>query len=240
MHVGVSRVAWGCVGVCGRVCRPISESCGQLGALCLGAAICQLTLGRHSNQNALQRVQSVPPQVELSECCHQSTLPYLFPVFSPTFYNTATHSSPCCLFIHLSFLFSPFHPSAFLGISSGQKPNRKDWISVTLIATLLVITKPNCRAVVLSCRQCLYFLAGPSHCVWSLSWQSAYCGGQSSRLNVPFYPRSVPGRSFPPSCFLLANGRTVDLIRAMLMAEGSSSNQTVWQAKRPVAVEVTS
>lgn len=31
------------------------------------AAICQLTFGRHSNQNALRRVQSVPLQEELWE-----------------------------------------------------------------------------------------------------------------------------------------------------------------------------
>ncbi|KAG8014406.1 hypothetical protein GBF38_017562, partial [Nibea albiflora] len=39
-----------------------SGSCGRPGALRLEAAICQLTLGRHGNQNALRRVQSVPPQ----------------------------------------------------------------------------------------------------------------------------------------------------------------------------------
>ncbi|KAF0043061.1 hypothetical protein F2P81_004398, partial [Scophthalmus maximus] len=56
VHVGV-RSAHG---------LPISGSYGRPGALRLEAAICQLTLGRHSNQNALRRVQSVPPQVPLA------------------------------------------------------------------------------------------------------------------------------------------------------------------------------
>lgn len=64
--------------------------------------------------------------------------------------------------------------------------------------------------------------------------------GHSSLLNVPCYTQTMPGRTLPLSASLLAKGPTVNLIRVMLMAEGSSPNQTASQAKKPEAVEVTS
>ncbi|CAL8381375.1 unnamed protein product [Arctogadus glacialis] len=43
--------------------KALIGGCGRLSALLSEAAICQLTLGRHGNQNALRRIQSVPLQV---------------------------------------------------------------------------------------------------------------------------------------------------------------------------------
>lgn len=64
--------------------------------------------------------------------------------------------------------------------------------------------------------------------------------GHSSLLNVPCYTQTMPGRTLLLSASLLAKGPTANLIRAMLMAEGSPPNQTASQAKKPEAVEVTS
>lgn len=50
----------------------------------------------------------------------------------------------------------------------------------------------------------------------------------------------MPGRTLHLRVSLLAEGPTVNLIRAILMAEGSPPNQTARRAKKPVAVEVTS
>lgn len=103
--------AWGVLCVRG---LPISGNCGRPGALRLEAAICQLTLGRHGNQNALRRVQSVPPQVELWEGCHHSahTL-FLFLLSSSCFCNIIAHSSPSfllnpCIIIPPTLVSSPF------------------------------------------------------------------------------------------------------------------------------------
>ncbi|KAJ4946738.1 hypothetical protein JOQ06_008784, partial [Pogonophryne albipinna] len=53
-------------------------------------------------------------------------------------------------------------------------------------------------------------------------------------------PQAMPGRTLPLPASLLAKGPTVNLIRAVLMADGSPPNQTASQAKKPAAEEQAS
>ena len=96
---------------------------------------------------------------------------------------------------------------------------------------------------VLSHLHCFPFLAGASHHL---------CHNDGSVLNVVhqwslqpakcamLHPSHARQDSLSLRASVLAKGPTVNLIRAMLMAEGSPPNQTASQAKKPVAVEVTS
>ncbi|KAI4830101.1 hypothetical protein KUCAC02_001754, partial [Chaenocephalus aceratus] len=53
-------------------------------------------------------------------------------------------------------------------------------------------------------------------------------------------PQAMPGRTLPLPAYLLAKGPTVNLIRAVLMADGRPPNQTASQAKKPAAEEQAS
>lgn len=86
---------------------PISGGCGRPAAPgCLQAAICQLTLKRRGNQNALQRVQSVPPQVGLWEGRRRSThsLSFDFLPSNPSFCDIIVSS-----LVGVDLLFGPRH-----------------------------------------------------------------------------------------------------------------------------------